>query len=175
MSPSFQGLFDEIELQRRQVLDSVGELTETQLNKAPQPGKWSIAEILSHVISAERLSVLYVQKKMLGVAEAADSGMWEEVKMGLLKISQRVPGIKFKAPQRLLESTMVYKNLSDIRLEWDRVRNEFKLLLEKIPEQYVRRKIYRHVRAGYLNPKHAILFFREHLIHHQPQIRRLLK
>lgn len=174
MHPSFQKLFDAIEFQRKAILDSVRHLTEDQLNKSPAPGKWSVSQILSHLITAERMSLLYIQKKILGMKEADDTGLWEEVKINLLKISQRLPGLKFKAPRRVVESTTFYHDLPIIIREWDQVRNEFKLLLEKIPAQYLNRRLYRHPRAGYLNVRHALVFFREHIIHHTPQIKKLV-
>ena len=174
MHPAFQKLFTEIESQRWKTLDSVRHLTEEQLNKPFATGKWSISQILSHVIAAERMSLLYIQKKVQGAEEAPNTGLWEEVKINLLKVSQRLPGLKFKAPQRVVDNTTDYHNLASISKEWETVRSEFKSLLEKIPDQYVNRRLYRHPRAGYLNVKHALLFFREHIIHHTPQIKKLV-
>lgn len=174
MLPSFQKLFDEIESQRKSILDSLRHLTTDQLNKAPVPGKWSVSQILSHLVTAERMSVMYMQKKIQGVELAVDTGFWEEIKINLLKISQRLPGLKFKAPQRVVDNTTFYNNLLTIINEWDQVRGELKLLLEKIPDQYVNRSVYRHPFAGYLNIRQALIFFREHIIHHTPQIKKLI-
>ena len=174
MHTSFQKLFDALESQRTSMLDSLQHLTTDQLNRSPAPGKWSVSEILSHLIAAERLSVLYLQKKIQGIEQAPDTGLWEEIKINLLKVSQRLPGIKFKAPQRVVESTANYHDLSTIAREWDQIRSELRTLLQKIPDQHLNRKIYRHVRAGYLNTKHALIFFREHIIHHTPQIKKLV-
>lgn len=175
MHSAFQEPFDKIESQRKKILDLVRHLTEEQLNHSSAPGKWSVAEILSHLITSERLSIVYIRKKMQGAAEVSDSGLWEEIKMNLLRISQRFPGLKFKAPRRIVESTTIYHDLSILVQEWDHVRKEFNSLLESIPAQYVNRKIFRHPRAGYLNVKHALLFIREHIIHHTPQIKKLVK
>ncbi len=174
MHPSLQKLFVAIELQRKETLDSVQHLTEDQLNKPAAPGKWSISEILSHVVSGERMSLQYIQKKIQGAAQTKDTGLVEELKMIVLKVSQRLPGLKFKVPRSMAEHTTVFNNLSAISQEWEQVRNEFRLLLEKMPDEYLNKKIYRHPRAGYLNVKHALMFFREHLIHHTPQIKNLL-
>jgi uncharacterized damage-inducible protein DinB len=173
MNYSFQKLFAQIESQRKETLDSVRDLTNEQFNKPAVPGKWSIADILSHLVGAERMSLHYVQKKIQGVAETKDSGLKEELKMLLLIVSQRVPGIKFKAPRKVVESTTPYHDLATITNEWDQVRNEFKLLLEKIPDQYTDRMVYKHARVGYLNMKQGLRFFREHIIHHTPQIKKL--
>jgi hypothetical protein len=54
------------------------------------------------------------------------------------------------------------------------VRNELKTMLEKFGDDQLKRKIYKHVIAGKLNILQTLLFFREHVIHHQQQIKRLL-
>jgi hypothetical protein len=160
-------------LQRKKTLDSVVQLNNDQLNFAPE-GKWSIAHILSHIIAAENMSLQYIRKKIQGVKEAEDTGIKEEIKMVILKLSQRVPGIKFKAPKQVVETTTQFRDFATIKKEWDTVRHEYNVLLETIPEEYINRKIYRHVRVGYLNMKHALMFFREHISHHLPQIKKLL-
>ena len=174
MHSPFQKLFDEIESQRKSILDSLRHLTADQLNKTPGPGKWSVSQILSHLITAERMSIMYMQKKIQGIKLAVDTGFWEEIKINLLKVSQRLPGLKFKVPQRVMENTMFYSDLATIIHEWDLVRGELKLLLEKIPDQYVNRSVYRHPFAGYLNIRQALIFFREHIIHHTSQIKKLI-
>ena len=174
MNADLQNLFDELEIQRKKTLDSLEALSHEQLNKAPFPGKWSAAQIVSHLVTAEQLSLRYMQKKVQGIKEAPDSGLWEELKISLLKISQRLPGLKFKAPKGVVENMAQYEDLVTMTLEWDKVRRELKSLLEKIPDNLVKRKIYRHAIAGYLNVKQSLLFFREHIIHHTPQIKKLL-
>ncbi len=173
MNLSFQKLLVELETQREKIIESVRNLTEEQLNSPLAPGKWSASQILSHLIAAERLSLQYLQKKIQGINEAVDSGLWEEVKINLLKISQRLPGLKFKAPQRVLENTASYRDMATIQREWDNLRSELKSLLETIQDQHINRTVYRHPLAGYLNIKHCLIFFREHAIHHTPQIKKL--
>lgn len=94
--------------------------------------------------------------------------------MLVLVISQRLPGLKFKAPRAVVEITPSLTDLEQISKEWAEVRADLKALLEKIPAGQEKKLIYKHVRAGRLNILHALKFFREHIIHHTPQIKRLL-
>lgn len=174
MNVVLQNLFDELEIQRKKTLDSLKSLNMDQLNEAPVPGKWSAAQIISHLITAEQLSLRYMQKKIQGIKEVKDSGLWEEVKIRVLTISQRLPGLKFRAPKGVIEHMAQYRDLSTMNTEWEKVRIELKSLLEMIPDEMINRKIYRHAIAGYLNAKHSLLFLREHIIHHTPQIKKLL-
>ncbi|MBL7850522.1 MAG: DinB family protein [Cyclobacteriaceae bacterium] len=175
MHPTLQTLFNQIEDRREAILNSFRSLSEEQLNQRPRDGQWSAAEVLNHLVTAERLSVAYIQKKVQGLSELPRTGWWDDFKMGLLIISQRMPGLKFKAPRRVVENTTRMTSLAEIEVAWKAVREDLKMLLESLPEQESDRKIYRHPAVGYLNIRHALIFFREHLIHHAPQLRALLK
>jgi hypothetical protein len=175
MDAALQKLVNRIETQRSAILNSFRTLTAEQFNRVPAPGKWAASEVLSHIIAAERMSLAYMQKKMQGIDQAALSGTWEEVKIMLLKISQRLPGIKFKAPRRVVENTTFYRDFASIESEWGKVRNELRELLDQFPQHGLKRLIYKHPAAGYLNIRHALIFFHEHLHHHLPQLRKLLK
>ncbi len=173
MHPRLEYLFESIETQRQKLLLSLSQFPQEKLNEHPE-GKWSVNQIIAHLISAERLSVSYLAKKIHGVETANDTGLVEELKMFLLKISQRLP-MKFKAPKIVVENTLVETDLKKLQEEWDKARTELKKILEQVEDHHVRRKIYRHVRVGMINIQHGLQFFREHVIHHKPQIKKLLK
>jgi uncharacterized damage-inducible protein DinB len=175
MHPSFESVFKKIEIRRESILNSFGSLSEAQLNRRPRHDQWSAAEVLSHLVSAERGSVVYMQKKLQGLSSLPRTGPWEEIKLVLLIITQRLPGLKFKAPKRLVESTTPLTSLAEIESVWKSVREDLRRLLESVPPDDHDRKIYRHPITGYMNSRQAITFLHEHLIHHTPQLRRLLK
>jgi uncharacterized damage-inducible protein DinB len=175
MNSQLQKLYNQIENQRDDILKHIENLSREELNRRPFPGKWSISEIISHLITAEQLSVNYIRKKIQGVDKTQDSGLWEEGKMLVLKVSQRIEGLKFRAPQYVKKSTVVHSDLETLKTEWMKTRNEFKKLLETIEDKHLKRKIYKHVVAGYLNIRHALLFFGEHVTHHTPQIKKITR
>ena len=172
MNTKLQLLFDSLERERDSLLAIVKNLSPDKQQHAPQ-GKWSIQQILAHLIAAEKLSVMYLNKKMLGIKEVEDTGVLEELKMVVLQLSQRLP-LKFKAPRVVVENTPAYANFEELTTDWNKTRAELKTLLEKFDDTQIRKKIYKHIRAGRLNIQHALLFFREHIIHHTPQINRLI-
>jgi len=174
MPPDLQKHFDKIEIQRISILDACKHLTPEQINAQPTPGKWSVAETLSHIIAAERMSTLYIQKKIQGISDLMDSGLLEEVKLMLLKVSQRLPGLKFKAPPGVVKNTTQYRLHADITSGWNEVRRDLRLLLEKIPDSLQHRMIYKHPFVGYLNVKQALQFFYEHIHHHGPQLKQII-
>lgn len=171
MNKSILTYFAQLEQQKNNLLNELSSLSVEKLNSAPA-GKWSITQIVAHLITVERLSIQYMQKKIQGIEQAGDAGIVEELKLIVLIISQRLP-LRFKAPKMVKESTPTLSTLPELTAQWDSVRSDLKQLLEKIPDHLVKRKIYKHVFAGKLNSRQALIFFREHFIHHLPQIQRL--
>ena len=172
MTTRLQHLFDILETDRRRLLEKIAMLTPDQFTSAP-PGKWSVSQILAHVLAAEKMSRAYMEKKILGIQNAPNSTVVEEAKMLLLQFSQRVP-FKFKAPAVVVKVTSAYQHPADLISAWDEERSSLFIFLERIKTEELRRKIYKHVIMGKMNIQHALKFFREHFHHHLPQINHLL-
>src|SRR5688572_8371178 len=132
------------------MLNQVKDLPAEKLHFAP-PGKWSISQILTHILVAEQLSMLYMKKKSLGIDQVGNSGLIASLRIGLLKISQRIPAIKFKAPKVVLEHTPAALSLSELSEKWEAHRQKLKAFLESIEEKNKRKLIYKHVIAGRLD------------------------
>jgi uncharacterized damage-inducible protein DinB len=173
MNKRLQHYYENIENQRQSLLLPLRKVPHERLNHQPD-GKWSINQIIAHLISAENLSLQYLNKKILGVQEAKDTGLLEEAKMLLLSISQRMP-LKFKAPRVVVEHTARENDFEKLAQAWDLSRSELEGFLNRMDDQHLKRKIYKHVRVGMLNVQHALKFFGEHVAHHAPQIKKLLK
>ncbi|HEY3430084.1 MAG TPA: DinB family protein [Cyclobacteriaceae bacterium] len=175
MNIFFQPIFNELEQQRHKLIDLVKDLPTEKFNYVPSPDKWSIAQILTHILVAERLSIVYMRKKSQGIDQLKDSGFTAQVRLVLLKISQRIPTIKFKAPKVVLENTPAALSVNELVAAWEKQRNDLKTFLEGIGEKNIKKEIYKHVIAGRLDARQAMIFLREHANHHWPQIKRLLE
>ncbi len=173
MNTRLAELFNTLETQRAELLSLVKAISVETISKRP-PDKWSIAQVISHLIASEQLSVRYLNKKILGIDTAPKTGATEELKMIVLKISQRLP-FKFKAPKVVVESTPVYESLEQLTEAWNNTRADLKTVLEKFQDTQINRKVYKHPFAGMLNIQQTLVFFREHIFHHTPQIKNLLK
>mgnify|MGYP003833412597 CR=1 FL=1 len=173
MNANLKKLFDRLEVQRMQLQTLVKDLSDVELNKHPTE-KWSIAQVLSHLIASEQLSVNYLNKKILGIQTAEKSGLKEDLKMLLLIVSQRLP-FKFKAPRTIVENTRVYGSVNPLISAWDKAREDLKEVLEKFQDDQINLNVFKHPRAGMLNIQQAVRFFKEHITHHTPQVKNLLK
>lgn len=173
MSPYFQKAFNSLEHQRELIFSMIKDLPQDVYTTAPA-GKWSIAQILMHLLTGERLSIAYMKKKSLGVDSLKNSGVKQSMLSILLKISQRIPNLKFKAPKVIVDNTPEALPLDELISRWKKSRNDLEQFLEGIPEKHSRKLIYKHPIAGMLNAGQALKFMYEHVHHHLPQIKRLL-
>lgn len=174
MNPAFQSIYDKLEHQREAITRRVSVLTAEQFMHAPAPGKWSVAQILTHILTAERLMVIYMKKKSLGVNELKNSGILQSILTIVLVVSQRIPAIKFKAPKTIVASTPEALPLSELSGNWNKVRTDLKQFLESIEDKNVRKLIFKHPYAGRLDASQAMRFMYEHTNHHLPQIKKLI-
>lgn len=174
MHPLLLKQFNSLEADRQKLLLTLTALPdETILFEAPT-GKWSVNQILTHLLTSERLSVLYMRKKSLGIDAIGDSGIRESIKLIVLKISQRLP-LKYKAPSILTEHTPEALPLPQVIQQWDRVRSDLRNFLEGVADKNIRKNIYKHPVVGMLDVMQAMTFFHEHIHHHWPQVKSLLK
>lgn len=172
MHSHFQKAYDKLERQREQVVDMIKNLSAGTYANAPT-GKWSITQIVTHLLTSEQLSLGYMKKKSLGIEALQDSGFKQVIVSGILKISQRIP-FRYKAPRVIVEKTPESLSIEEIMGRWNKTRADLKEFLEGISEQHSRRLIFKHPIAGMLNAEQALKFMYEHINHHLPQIKRLL-
>jgi uncharacterized damage-inducible protein DinB len=173
MNTKLYNLYAQLEKQRLALLQEISRLDDEVFFHTPQASKWSVAQILTHLVTSERLSLLYMQKKALGIQHTADAGIIEQLKIIVLKISQRLL-LRFKAPGVVVENTPPAFSFEEAKHHWDTVRSELKDFLEKLGDEYANRKIYKHPVAGRLSAYQALQFFQEHINHHYPQIRKYI-
>lgn len=173
MNAYFVKIVEELEHQRQALVERVKQLTPEQFNHSPAPGKWSINHILMHIIEAEQLSISYMKKKKLGIDSLSNAGLAETLRLWLLIVSQRIP-LKYKAPKVVADNTKKASSVAEVEARWEAVRKELISFLEGIEDGDIRKVLYKHPLAGRLDTRQAMVFFREHIIHHMPQIKRLM-
>jgi uncharacterized damage-inducible protein DinB len=174
VNTSLQQIFERIEAQRVALLKQVQPLSVEKFSYSPAPGAWSVAQVLTHILTAESLSVGYMKKKLQVIDQLDNAGFGSQFRFVILKISQRLPLLKFKAPKVVVEKTPEALSLDELTKQWDELRSSLKQLLESIPDAQVNKLIYKHPIAGKLNAYQAVAFFGEHIHHHKPQIEKLI-
>jgi hypothetical protein len=172
--PSLQRNFERLQTDTKLLLKEVSSLSSLTYHHRPEEGKWSISQILTHLLTSERMSLAYMKKKSLGIDHLKNAGVVEYFKFLLLTFSQRIP-LRYKAPRKVLEQTPAPLSYGDLVRQWEAQRHELRDFLEKIQENNIRKKIFRHPRVGMLDANHAVQFLAEHLHHHHPQIKSIIE
>lgn len=167
-------VFTKIEDQRHRLLHLLEGITDEQFRKQPAPGRWSLSEIFSHLVASEQMALTYLQKKSLGIQHTGYAGMKHTLIFGLLQLSQRIPTLKFRAPAIVVSHTRPIHSLEEVKQQWNSCREQLRVFLESLPGNDVHKLIYKHPVAGRLSALQGVAFHYEHIIHHWPQIRRLL-
>ena len=170
MIPKLQNRFDGLEKSRQGLMEMLDQLDEAQLKFQPQPGKWSIIQVLHHVQWSEQGACNYMLKK--NRAETLPkSGISSALRSVSLKIALWLP-IKYKAPVKAIDPD---PNLSytELKERWESSRKTLKDFLEALPEERTDVTIFRHPFAGYFNIFHVFSFFEDHFQHHLKQIERI--
>jgi len=166
-------LYAQLEDDRIKLMTELTKTSNDKLSLKPAKDKWSINEILTHLVTSEQLTIRYLKKKSLGVDQLRNSGVGEKIRYAILKISQRLP-LKYNAPKHVLLNTPEPLPFSQLPVIWSATRRDLEVFLDSIAEENVNKLIYKHPVAGRFDVVQCLMFMREHYLHHLPQIKRLL-
>ncbi|NIV16631.1 MAG: hypothetical protein GWN62_36890, partial [Aliifodinibius sp.] len=119
MFSEIQQHFDALEDQRKNILSHLQHYDEEQLLFKPDSMKWSISQVVNHLILTEQSAVNYMNKK--NKAERLPRLNWiAYLRIILLKIALVLP-LKFKAPSEVVIPKS-NRPLSELITEWEAVR-----------------------------------------------------
>ena len=159
-----------LEDKRKKLYDLLEELDEKQLNSRPAEDKWSITQIIFHLVKAEQLSVISINKEIRNT-EYRKAGISALVRSSLLKYALMSP-LKFKAPAILGNMPAEY-DIEELKTKWVTVRNKLNSALGEVDKELGKKYLFTHPYAGKLNIYQTMDFLLQHFNHHNRQIVRL--
>lgn len=165
-------VFTQIEAQKSDIISLYDGLSPDQLRYNPEPGKWNLLQVMSHLVTAEKQSLIYIKRKLAQHESVDKTGMGAAFRHLILRIALRLP-IKFKAP-KIADVSEDYPDYETMKQEWNEVRAEFEEIIENSDDAVLAKALYRHPRAGLLNIKQALEFIGIHVSHHQKQMGRIM-
>lgn len=165
--------FSKLESSRISLLEKLDKEAPAVLETPPSPGKWSVAQIFYHLNTAERLSVIYVSKKQLDIANLKRTGFIEQAKMIGLKIRFWLP-VGIKAPVNVLGDVPGEVSYRQIIAEWNETRNKMKNLLAAIPDDILYKNVFKQPAIGRINLFQMLDFMQAHFNRHQKQVERIV-
>jgi DinB superfamily len=169
---SKQALLDQlkqIDRRRLRLLDEVDQLEGTVVTKKPAPEKWSIAEIVEHLVLAERdvLGGLRATTELQPHPRTVQNHVAYHVVMFVLRF-----GIPVKAPSTAMLPTGSVP-LAEARRLWNENHEWLRGYVTELDSADLAPAVFHHPVAGPLTVAQAVRMLGVHLVRHARQIDRL--
>jgi uncharacterized damage-inducible protein DinB len=173
MHQYFQEYFNNLTKDKNYLIESSTKLAEDELNTSHAEGKWSIGQILFHVIKVERITLISLQKYIKELENLEEATTKNVLSSQLLKRAMQSDR-KFKAPD-IVANVPERVTLSELSDKWNQIRNKLNLILDDFPQSAENKLVFDHPYAGKLNIIQTLDFLVEHLRHHLRQIENIIK
>lgn len=172
MRNNFRIKFDAIEKSRRDLYGRLDHLNENEIIFKLAPNKWSITQIIFHLVKSEQLTFIGFSRNVEKRENLKNSGIAGYARYIALSIALK-SHFKFKAPA--LVSNMPEKyDIQELKNKWNTIRSNFGKTLEEFPETLENKEIFKHPIAGWLNAGQMLDFLNDHFDHHNRQIQNLI-
>lgn len=175
MTPKVRQRLDRLELSLNNLFEQLLQEEEHYLDQKLSPERWTVYEIIQHLILSEGNSLRYLRKKSQNLQVLKSSGWITGLRITLLEWGLKSP-IKFKAPKgagvEVFEPVESFAQLSGL---WQKQRQELILFLDGLPIEIFDKEVYRHPRSGMLSIDGMLRFFQVHFDRHCKQIDRTLE
>lgn len=171
MNPTIQKHWERLEFSKAYYDALLQVFNEEQLKFSPEPGAWSMLDVMQHLYTSETISLQFMQNFDFD-RKNEKLGMKSEISTILL-VNRLNSKRKFEAPKVLTEK----KDTLDISADsheffhqWEKMRLEMLDFLSNFPEDKIKHFVFFHPAVGKLNILQTLQFFVAHLKHHQFQI-----
>ena len=168
--PELQSRFDHYNRKRGTLLQNLSALPPETLSKNLGPDRWSLLQVIEHLVKAERSVLMNLPDPSLLVHRPRGI----RAQLGYLVV---IWVLKWGLPVPVPEPAMIpdghQSNLSVLRVEWDRNTNWLKHYLDNLTPSSAMRAVFRHPVTGPLTPDRALRLAHLHLGTHVRQIDRI--
>ena len=163
-------LVQEVQAARQRVVASVRGLSVAQGDFKPAPARWSVSEVLEHLVLAEHLGIVFIWKASLGYRQGTAYGEGASVNRGL-SIEQVVEQT-WKAREEAPPGAT--PRLGGPLPYWVAALEACQPVLEQLADELegldLSAVIYPHFLSGPLDARQRLEFLRFHLDRHREQI-----
>jgi len=144
MNPQIESRLKKMDNDLTKLFEELKDYSEKSLNKKPSEGKWSVMQIMHHLILSEGGSIGYVKKKLSfnpTLEKAGAKAAWNRfVVVNYLKLP-----IKVKAPEGIGGTNLPeHSNFWETAKLWKQQREELKEYLSSLPEDHYEQHFKRH-------------------------------
>lgn len=169
MLPILRSRFDELERQRRALLDRLLAHTPAQLAFRPAPGAWSLVQLMEHLVLVEEGTLMFLEKK--APRPASSRTLRDQLKWAVFSRLSPMP-VRVRTPTDLVvpgsEATV-----ESLVQRWDAARERLVGYLERVDDAALPLIVFKHAIGGPLPILETLDFVGLHIRHHEHQIRRI--
>ena len=165
--------FEKMEAKKADLMRGLASLDAETLNRQPEPGAWSILQVIAHLTKSEGGTLQYIKKKTQDPQALPKTGAVSWIRIGALIVGIHSP-FKFKAPKAIAD-VPERGDFQAASFAWAEVREDWREFVEGFPAVLNDRMIFRHPFVGLLGPAQTMIFLNEHLGNHIRQIGRIRK
>jgi hypothetical protein len=172
---TLQRQFDRMERKKKNFLDLLSTVAPEKYHLTADAKTWSPGQVGNHLLLSERLSHLYMRKKLSypDTVPPFHPKSWAGVLLYRLVLNSP---IKVKAPAAInmwdKQDILPFETLVE---KWTASRKDmFEFIMEKYPV-FPDHLVYKHPFAGRLTFVQALMFFGDHIDHHTRQLKRIIQ
>lgn len=160
-----------IEAKRARLLDELSDVDPSWLGAHPRPGKWSVLEIVEHLVLSE--DAVFGDPARLEVGPPLRRGPKNRVLFLVVMFVLRFD-IPVKVPSRAM-APRGGGSLADLRLRWEANHHRLRGWVEASDASRLRSPLFRHPVSGPMTISNALWMLDVHLDRHTRQIRGLVR
>ncbi len=170
MLPELSGMWDKLEDRRRDMLARIDRLSPEQVQFQLQPDRWSILQVLQHVVRGEAgMRRSEAELRINPLRDILQPGQMVQVVKEILE--KDVP-VDVPDPSMAPDGKVT---LNDLRTTWQKERRAMAILLETVTTENRERVMFSHLAAGPMTALQMLEIAVAHLDTHRRQIDRICK
>lgn len=173
MSKELAKKYVDIEGIKNQFLKKVEKVSYEKFNQKPDDDSWSLAQVFYHIYFVEFGTITTINKNLKADKVKLKAGFSNSIRSLLLNMILKSP-FKFKAPQ-VVSEVPAKISLQEIKEMFDKNTLAFKTILVDLPVELEHKLIFKHPFAGLFTINETLHFVKEHYLHHEMQLDRLLR
>lgn len=173
MNKKLYNKFNQLEDLKNQVLKMIESIKKENLYAKSTEEKWSVVQILNHILESETGTTKYIRKKLKTPDALKAINFKSKLKGSLLMLALK-SSFKFKAPKVLGEPSNETP-IEELLEKWNNTRTFLKQTIQNFPEELLEKQIFKHPKSGHMNIFQTLDFLNNHLNHHIVQIKKLLR
>ncbi|MEO1367871.1 MAG: DinB family protein [Acidobacteriota bacterium] len=171
--PELSDQLDGMEKKRAELLQLVEIQDPEARRRPPAPEKWTVLQIIWHLVDAEQKSIATIRKQF-DKSTRHRTGLKSRLKSVALRTFLALD-IPIKAPPVVAAPPATESlDFATLKADWDAVRADWRQMAESLPSDRHRDALFKHPIAGKLSFAQALDFQDAHADRHARQIRALV-